>query len=459
MENLKKKYQNTLDKYKQKRDKFKRVIDRWGQKNYKDDYAQAMDLFKKAEDYATSLAQEFSNSNADKKTLKSKIKDFKATYKKLNEITKPVLQQWIEAIVIAVALAVVLRNFIFGLYHVPTGSAEPNILVGDRIWGNKMAYYLEEPKRGDLIIFDNPEVKYDKSNILKYWWQRYIGLPVTMLGLSGGPDNWVKRVIAIPGDVIQGKLEDDKPVIYVNGKKLDEPYVNPYPLIRARKAKGFIPLDSFGPFRIPDFLRYTVREDYNYTYDPSKPRQEQIFYRLDEDEIVKNIETGKPIFSNPYTPNYSFDYDTRSFYCVDVFGPFKIPEGKYWAMGDSRKNSRDSRWWHFLDRERIHGRASFIIYSIDSEEALWVFELLKHPIDFWFKAVRWDRFLRPLWNHNGKQYIATQASAAVAESTQSDLAKPDESRLAESRLEESGQEDAQTQASVAEPEETPSDQA
>jgi len=402
MEKLKINFQNILDKYKSKRDRFKKVIDSWGNKHYSKEYKEAVALFKKTEDYSKNLEQDFINPNLNEKVIKAKINDFKKTYKRLNEITKPILQQWVEAIGIAVLLALVLRNFIFGLYHVPTGSAEPNILVGDRIWGNKMAYYFDEPKRGDLVIFDSPDVRYDKSSVLKYWWQKYIGLPIPLLGLSGGPDNWVKRVIAIPGDIIEGKIENGRPVVYLNGQKLEEPYVNPYPLIRVKRSKGLVPLDSFGPIKIPDFLRYTTREDYNYTYDPEKTIQEQIFYRLDESEIVKSIETGKPIFAQPYTPNYSYDYDTKSFYCADIFGPFKIPEGKYWVMGDSRKNSRDSRWWYFLDEERIHGRASFIIYSIDSEEAFWAFELIKRPINFWIKSIRWGRFLRPLWGYNGK---------------------------------------------------------
>jgi signal peptidase I len=402
MEQLKIKFQSILEKYKQKRDYFKKTVDKWGQKKYKRDYEQGRALLQRAENYATSLLQEFSAPNADKKVLKSKVRDFNAVYKKLNESTKPVLQQWVEAIVIAVALAFLLRNFIFGLYHVPTGSAEPNILVGDRIWGNKMAYYFDDPKRGDLVIFDNPRIRYDKDSVIKYWWQKYIGLPIPLLGLSGGPDNWVKRVIAVSGDWIQGKVEDGKPVVYVNGKKVDEPYVNPYPLIKVRRSKGLIPLENFGPFNIPEFLRYTV-DEHDYTYDPSTSKENQEFYHVKEEEIVKNLETGEPFFKNPYNPSYSFDYDTKSFYCADVFGPFKVPEGKYWVMGDSRKNSQDSRWWHFLDKERVHGRASFIIYSIDSEEAFWLFELIKHPISFWTKSLRWNRFFRPLWGHNGKE--------------------------------------------------------
>jgi hypothetical protein len=65
-------------------------------------------------------------------------------------------------------------------------------------------------------------------------------------------------------------------------------------------------------------------------------------------------------------------------------------------MGDNRKNSRDSRWWQFLDAEYIRSRASFVMWSIDSDEAFWFFDLIKHPIDFFTKHVRWNRFFKSL---------------------------------------------------------------
>jgi len=406
MNNLRESFESIYNKYKQKKEKFKAVIDRWGKRRfYQKSYKEGLDLLRTTDSQAELLLKNLGTGGGAGLTdaeLKSMIKKFKSNYKKLNEITKPILQQWAEAIVIAVVLAAILRNLIFGLYHVPTGSAEPTILVGDRIWGNKMAYYLSEPQRGDCVIFDDPEFKYDRYSKIKFWWQKYIGFPVPLLGLGSGPENWVKRVIAMPGDTIEGRIEDEKTVIYLNGKKLDEPFVNPYPLIRARRTKGLIPFEKFGPFNIPEFLRYSERDDYRYTYDPSKSLEDQKFFRLSSDEIVKDPLNGNPIYWNPHTPTYNFDYDEHKFHCVDSFGPIKVPAGKYWMMGDSRKNSKDSRMWGFLDKDQIHGRASFIIYSIDSEEPFWLFELIKHPIDFWLKKIRWDRFFTGLGTYNGK---------------------------------------------------------
>jgi len=385
MENLKKRFEKICSKYFSKKDKFKHVIEKWNSKSKLEMAKKGQALLDEAEVLVIELKENFTptlESQPDKSLICKKLKEFKAVYKKLVEITKPTWRQWVEAIVVAGTLVFILRTYVFGLYHVPTGSAEPTILVGDRLWGNKMAYYIGEIKKGDSVIFDDPEFIYDRSNIINYYWQKYVGFPIPLLGLDTGPDNWVKRVIAVPGDVIQGRVEDGKTVIYLNGKKLDGSlYVNPYPLIKVIKSTGFINFESVGPFVIPSFLRKQIKP-VDYTYDPNKNFDDQPFYNMNKDLVLKK-QDGTPFMRMPYSPGQE-----------DVFGPIRLPEGKYWVMGDSRKNSRDSRFWGFLDEDLIHGRASFIIYSVDSEEPLWIFELLKHPIDFWTKRIRWNRFFK-----------------------------------------------------------------
>ena len=320
-------------------------------------------------------------------TLRRRYRKLKKTYKALHEMSKPWWRQWIEAVGIALFLALFLRNFVFGLYHVPSESAETTILVGDRIWGNKMAYFFQNVKRGELVIFDDPQFDIDRSSTLHYYWQRYVGIPVPMLGLKMGPANWVKRVIAVPGDTIEGRVENGKTIVYLNGKVLEEPYVNRLPLIHMEREHGFIPFSSFGPFMVPEFLRKGKRVVHR-SYDAQFTPEEQPYYKLSPDDIVKNPLTGAPIFDEAFTPTMR-DYHGN---IADEFGPFVVPEKKYWVMGDNRKNSGDSRMWLFLDEELIHGRASVIIHSLDSDEAFWAFDLLKHPVDFWTKIVRWNRF-------------------------------------------------------------------
>ena len=411
MENLKEKFEKLYSKYKDKKNFFEKIIKKWQRKNKTDLYKQANDLLHQADNYSKQLAEGFIatvESQPDKVLQEKMFKDFKKVYKQLNSITKPEWRQWIEAIIFVGGLVFILRTYAFGLYHVPTGSAEPNILVGDRIWGNKFIYNIKKIKRGDLVIFDNPEFFYNKSNIIDYYWQKYIGFPIPLLGLSSGPDNWVKRVIAIPGDTIEGKIEDGKTTIYLNGKKLDETkYVNPYPLIRLKKSTGLIDLDSFGPFRIPGFLR-KQENIVRYTYVPEKDLKNQPYYSIEKDEIVRKPD-GNYILSLPYTPTYESGYFYQEIAnSVDSFGPITLPEGKFWAMGDSRKNSRDSRYWGFLDENLIHGRASFVIFSVDSQEPFWLFEFIKHPIKFWTNFLRWDRFFKKLNNLKIESYKSNQ---------------------------------------------------
>lgn len=383
---LKNRYESLVVKFLAKRDIFQRFINSLREKGqwtrYQDlhEALQAADALKF--DLSQGLLQQDGGNNA---ALSEKFKKFKMSYKKLARECRPLWQQWATDIVVALVLCFVLRNFVFSPYQVPSGSAEPTMLVGDRLWGNKAAYFFDTVKHGDLVIFDDPRQGYDTSNYFTYYWQKYVGIAIPLLGIGAGPINVVKRVIGIPGDVIEGRLENGKTVIYRNGEKLDEPYVNKLPLIALYKDKGLIKPEWVFGLPLPDFLR-KEKVPVFYTYDPSVSYEQQPYYSMNESEVIKDPATGKPFMREALSPSYS--YNKR---CIDEFGPIRIPEGKYWVMGDSRKNSDDSRGWYFLDKEYIHGRASFILYSIDSEEAFWLFDFIKHPIDFWTKHVRWNR--------------------------------------------------------------------
>jgi len=386
MSNLKEKFDKWNSKYISKKSRFEKIVGKWRGERQKEGEKLLKDLDLYSQDIQNSLNKDLNLS--EKSELKSKIKKFKKMYKTLNETTKPAWRQWLEALVVAGVAVFFLKNFLFAFYHVPTGSAEVNILVGDRVLGNNMAYrFGNKPKRGDYVMYKDQTFKYDKKNKLNYLWQKYIGFSIPLLGLSSGPDNITKRIIALPGDKLEGRVEDGKPVIYLNDKKLDEPYLNTYPLIGFDQTKGFIALEKVGPFKIPDFLK--KKQDVGfYSYDPQKDYADQPFYHMNADQIVLKPGTLLPWLKIPQTPTH--DQYGR---IVDNFGPFIVPEGKCWGMGDNRRGSYDSRFWGFLDLDRIFGRASCVLYSIDSIEDFWLFEFIKHPIDFW-KRVRWNRFFK-----------------------------------------------------------------
>ncbi|MFH1753055.1 MAG: signal peptidase I, partial [Candidatus Omnitrophota bacterium] len=74
----------------------------------------------------------------------------------LNDRVKREIREWVESLLIAVVLALVIRTFVVQAFKIPTGSMKPTLHVGDRILVNKFIYKFQEPKRGDIIVFRYP---------------------------------------------------------------------------------------------------------------------------------------------------------------------------------------------------------------------------------------------------------------------------------------------------------------
>jgi hypothetical protein len=102
---------------------------------------------------------------------------------------------------------------------------------------------------------------------------------------------------------------------------------------------------------------------------------QQILNQYDEESLLL-----------PNTPTFSKGKD------VDEFD-IHLGSNQIWAMGDNRKGSADSRMFGPFDKHLVHGKIVFRLYSLDSYESWFIFDLIKHPIDFW-KRVRWSRCLQ-----------------------------------------------------------------
>lgn len=279
-------------------------------------------------------------------------------------------QTWFESIVeIVVLLSIVfiIRTVGFGLYQVPTGSMETTMLVGERFFADKLSYIFRAPRRGEIISFNDPLYKYS-DNKAKRLFEYYVW----------GPSNWTKRIIGVPGDHVQGKVENGKPEVFVNGKKLDEPYLNQYPLIKVWRNNPMMRGETIeqairsGNITPPDWR----------SYDPQVSFADQPFYRFTDQEVMRNAQ-GEPFLIWPDTVDHS------PFRNVDEFDRQLGPD-EYWLMGDNRKGSKDSRYIGPVKGELIHGRIVFRILSMDSGEGWLLLDLIKHPIEF-FKRIRWSR--------------------------------------------------------------------
>ena len=133
----------------------------------------------------------------------------------------PVWQESILLIVTAVVLAVIVKTFFVQAFYIPSASMEPEMQIDDKLLVQKVSYWTGDPKRGDIIVFDDPggwlgsAESAGPGNIV----QR--SLEVIGLYPSGG--HLIKRVVGVGGDTVSCCDEEGR--LQVNGESIDEPYL------------------------------------------------------------------------------------------------------------------------------------------------------------------------------------------------------------------------------------------
>jgi signal peptidase I len=236
---------------------------------------------------------------------------------------KPEVRNFIAEWAVTILMLLFGTSTLLQAFVVPTGSMEKTVLIGDHLIVDKLAYAPAGPiskyflpytevKRGDIIVFRYP------------------------LDIS---QNYVKRVIGVPGDHIH--LEDE--TVFVNGKRMEEPY------------KVLIPGGQMSNY-LKNFPRFAP---------------DLGIYERGKDMLAQYVQNGELV----------------------------VPPGSYFAMGDNRDNSADSRFWGLVPRENIVGKPTIIFWSFDAPtEALADGNLnVDHILDVvvhFFSKTRWDREFR-----------------------------------------------------------------
>ncbi len=248
-----------------------------------------------------------------------------------------------------VVTVLLIRSFVVESFVVPTGSMEDTIEAGDAMLVNKFIYGIRIPftetnairvtipKRGDIVVFRNPQdpdVPSGYSRIFPSWlpllpifWSRSAGFFRVYT-----PLNLIKRCVAVAGDTVEYHNKE----LYLNGVRQQETYVR--------------------------------HKDYRLLPGLDVPR-----------DSWQSLWEGDRFYRTGYSP-----------YVRDNFGPVVVPPGHVFVMGDNRDNSEDGRFWGPLPLHCVRGRPLVLYFS--SSAAVQPVNIVKVLLSPW--AIRLNRIGR-----------------------------------------------------------------
>ncbi|MDX9882043.1 MAG: signal peptidase I [Prolixibacteraceae bacterium] len=379
------------------------------------------------------------------------------------------LVEWIDAIIFAVIAATFIRMFFIEAYTIPTSSMEKSMLIGDYLFVSKTAYgpklpntplsfpfvhhtlplsktrksYVEWIKRpykriagfgkiknNDIVVFNFPEGDTVALNVQdqsyyqlvrSYGRERVWSDKRNFGEIIARPvdkrENYIKRCVGIPGDVIE--LKEGQ--LFVNGKP-QEKFTGVQYDYRVATNGTAINKKTLDNMKIAEADRHTY------------PNSQYLYPMTDENAakmkaMANVVSVDKMLAPFGTRDNNIFPFSEKYLWNVDNFGPLTIPKkgvtiditmdnlplygriialyeenelevkdsviyingdvaGKYtfkmdyyWMMGDNRHNSADSRYWGFVPEDHVVGKAVFIWLSLDKDQPL-------------LKKIRWNRLFR-----------------------------------------------------------------
>jgi signal peptidase I len=308
-----------------------------------------------------------------------------------------------KAIVFIVLTVLLVKVTVLEAYIVPTGSMENTIMTGDFLIGSRFVYGMRTPDWIGIpytdIGFFIPYIKFPEFKIpttgdvliFKYPRDKYV--------------KYVKRCVAGPGDtlIVQQKK------LYVNGVEI--PMWENGKYLTAPMQKNFrqsdiflssetnINKDNIGPIYVPksgDFFQIDEETNWRFLlpiilmeghtatlksneveYEFTLQDPNELFRRKGKDDVYENYFPKGPLLT-PWSKaikDEDFQFLVIDGIPASEWTEYKVSQNYYWAMGDNRDNSLDSRYWGYIPENNILGEALFTYFSLD--------------LDSWMP--RWDR--------------------------------------------------------------------
>jgi len=166
---------------------------------------------------------------------------------------KPFWRELPVLIVIAFAIALLLKSFVLQAFYIPSASMEQTLKIGDRVLVEKLTYRFTEPSNGDVVVFEKdiagrtlPQEDVGVLDKIAESFKGLFGFP------TGTQQDFIKRVIATEGDTVEGR----EGAVFVNGERLPEPYLE----------EG-VETTSFGPVDIPEDMIFVMGDNRNNSDD------------------------------------------------------------------------------------------------------------------------------------------------------------------------------------------------
>ena len=236
------------------------------------------------------------------------------------------------SVFIAVFAAILIRSFLFEPFNIPSGSMKPNLLVGDFIFVSKYSYGYS--RHSFPFSLGDPSGKLLSGKYFERLPKR--GDVIVFKTPENNRTDYIKRIIGLPGDtikIINGEIQ-------INEKR-----------ILKQKIDEFIDTDN-SELHINDGRR---RQYLEYFYD----------------QEIKVLDLIDGTFA-------------------DNTNEFRVPENKYFVMGDNRDNSQDSRFQSvgYIPADNIIGKAQFIFFSLENSRFLEIWK--------WPTSIRYNRIFKKI---------------------------------------------------------------